>query len=148
MTSTSLAVRELVAERGSNVPVPSVARCMLMIFALKAALRWAGFGWTTCWIRRRVARAPAKVSPHAGVIPAVEHAVAMTGALYPGRALCLEQSLLLYYLLRRRGIGVTYHQGVQAHPFIAHAWVEYRGETINDVVEHVKWFIPIPAPLP
>ncbi len=30
--------------------------------------------------------------------------------------------------------------GIQRYPFMAHAWVEYRGEPINDVPEHVRIF--------
>ena len=72
----------------------------------------------------------------------------MAGALYPGRALCLEQSLALYYLLRRRGVPVRYCQGVQPYPFEAHAWVEYGGTPINDVIDHVTLFARFPDQLP
>jgi hypothetical protein len=78
----------------------------------------------------------------------VEYAVAMAGALYPARAMCLEQSLTLYYLLRREGILVGYCQGAVPYPFESHAWVEYRGEPVNDVAEHVKLFAKLPALLP
>jgi hypothetical protein len=81
-------------------------------------------------------------------VAATEYAVAMAGALYPGRALCLEQSLALYYLLRRRGVAVKFRMGVQAHPFLAHAWIDYRGVPLNDVPEHVKQFVPLPDQLP
>jgi hypothetical protein len=80
-------------------------------------------------------------------VKATEHAVAMAGALYPGRALCLEQSLVLYYLMRRQGVAVNYCQGVQPYPFQAHAWIEYDGEPINDVAEHVKRFARLPEEL-
>jgi hypothetical protein len=80
-------------------------------------------------------------------ILATEHSVAMAGALYPGRALCLEQSLVLYYILRRQGVAVRYRQGVIAFPFEAHAWIEYLGEVINDVPEHARRFVPLPDQL-
>lgn len=79
---------------------------------------------------------------------ATERAVAMAGALYPGRALCLEQSLVLYYLLRRQRVAVRYCQGIQPHPFEAHAWVEYEGKPLNDVAEHAKLFTRFPDQLP
>jgi transglutaminase-like putative cysteine protease len=72
----------------------------------------------------------------------------MAGALYLGRAKCLEQSLALYYLLRRQGVAVAYCQGVQPYPFRAHAWVEYRGQVINDVPEHARFFARLPEQLP
>jgi hypothetical protein len=72
----------------------------------------------------------------------------MAGAMYPGRAMCLEQSLTLYYVLRRMGIHAEYRQGVQPHPFRAHAWVEYEGAPINDLAEHVRLFTLLPNQLP
>ena len=72
----------------------------------------------------------------------------MAGAFYPGRALCLEQSLLLYDVLRRQGVPAKYCQGVKLHPFQAHAWIEYQGQVINDVPEHVKGFARLHEQLP
>lgn len=128
--------------------VPSVFRCGLMIFLLKMSLRMGGFGRTIRWIRRRVEAMPEAASVDLEAIKATEYAIAMAGALYPGRALCLEQSLVLYYLLRQQGVPVKYCQGVQAHPFAAHAWVEYRGAPISDIAEHVKLFRRMPDQLP
>jgi hypothetical protein len=119
-----------------------------MIFALKAALRVYGFGRVIKWIGRRVQSVPATAWLDADHVKVAERAVATAGALYPGRALCLEQSLVLYYLLRRRGIAVRYCHGVMAHPFEAHAWLEYRGEVINDIVEHATQFARLPDQLP
>ena len=128
--------------------VPSVLRAGFTICAVKLSLRLRGYGRTIQWIRRAVERVPADTSADVETVKAAEHAVAMAGALYPGRALCLEQSLALYYLLRRQGVAGKYSQGVQPHPFLAHAWLEYRGEPINDVAEHVKRFARLPDQLP
>ncbi len=128
--------------------VPSVLRCGLLICGLKLALKIRGVAWTVRWIRRRVEAVPADALVDPTVVRDLDYAVAMAAAFYPGRALCLEQSLVLYYLLRRQGVPAKYRQGVQPHPFAAHAWVEYRGELINDVPEHAKWFVPLPDQLP
>jgi len=122
------------------VRVPSILRCGLLILAVKLTLWLRGFGPTTRWIRSRVAAVPTRAMGDSSVVKTMEYAVATAGALYPGRALCLEQSLVLYYLLRRQGVPVTFVMGVQPYPFIAHAWVEYCGHPVNDVVEHVKRF--------
>jgi hypothetical protein len=100
------------------------------------------------WIGKRMAGVPEDTSVMLEMVTAAEHAVALAGALFPGRARCLEQSLVLYYVLRQQGVAVRYHQGIQPHPFEAHAWLEYRGEPINDVAEHVKLFSCLPALLP
>jgi hypothetical protein len=128
--------------------VPSVLRCGAMIFALKAALRIGGFAGVANWIRRRVQSLPATTFVAAEDVTTTESAVATAAALYPGRALCLEQSLVLYYVLRSQGVAVKFRMGVQAHPFAAHAWVEYRGEVLNDVPEHLKAFAPLADDLP
>jgi hypothetical protein len=130
-----------------GIRVPSVLRCGLWLFAIKVALKTRGFGWTIRLIRRHVEPIPGTISTAVEAVLATEHAVALAGALYPGRALCLEQSILLYYLLRRQGVRVTFAMGVQPHPFLAHAWVEYCGKPINDVAEHVKHFTRMPGDL-
>lgn len=122
----------------------SFLRCTVVIAVIKFRLAMQGFSRTVRWIRRQVDDVP--VTEHAGTkaVRAEEYRVAMAAALYPGRAQCLERSLALYLLLRRRGVAVRYRQGVQPFPFKAHAWVEYRGEVINDVPEHAKQFMPLP----
>ena len=127
---------------------PTALRCALMIFALKLSLRLWGFGPVTKWITSRVREVPQSAPSSPSYVRAAERAVARASALYPGRAKCLEQSLVLYYLLRRRGIAVQYCQGVMAYPFEAHAWVEYAGEVLNDIPEHAVSFARLPAPLP
>ena len=124
--------------------VPSVLGAGFTIFAVKLSLKLRGYGRTIRWIQRAVQGVPTDTSADAEVVKAAEHAVAMAGALYPGRALCLEQSLALYYLLRRQGVALAYCHGVRPHPFTAHAWVEYRQEPINDVAEHVELFARFP----
>lgn len=129
------------------IAIPAVLRCGLMIIALKLALATRGLGWTMQWIRRRVVSVAPRPAP-TEVVRNVERAVALAAALYPGRALCLEQSLVLYYVLRRQGVAAKYCQGVQPYPFLAHAWVEYGGEPVNDFAEHIKQFGQLPEQLP
>jgi len=47
---------------------------------------------------------------------------------------CLEQSLVLWWLLRRQGLAAELRIGVrkQAARFEAHAWVEHGGIVLND----------------
>ncbi len=128
--------------------MPSVLSCMAMTLALKASMRIRGLARTLHWIGRRAGGVPSQAPVDSGVVLSVERQVAMAGALYPGRALCLEQSLVLYYILRSKGVPVVYRQGIQAHPFAAHAWIEYEGRPINDIREHTQWFTTLPSVLP
>jgi len=134
--------------RTSRRRVPSVLRCILAIFALKTSLKIRGYAWTLAWIRRHVANVPVVRDVDAALITASEWAVAMAAAFYPGRAQCLERSLVLYYLLRRQGIAVRYCHGAQPYPLVSHAWIEYQGHVINDVPERVNQFSRFPDQLP
>lgn len=127
---------------------PSAVVCGLAVIAFKLALDLAGFDRTIRWIRRRVQGVPVDSAAPIDMVRRADLAVAMTGALYPGRALCMVQSLALYYVLRRRGVAVKYCQGVMPRPFTAHAWVEYRGEVVNDVPDHAEQFLRLPDQLP
>jgi hypothetical protein len=132
----------------ASIRVPTILGCGLMICAARIALKAYGFPATVAWIRKRVERVTVTATPDIATVRQVEHSVALAGGFYPGRAKCLEQSLVLYYVLKRQGVNVRYCQGVLAYPFSAHAWVEYRNEVINDVEEHVKHFARFPDPLP
>jgi hypothetical protein len=80
------------------------------------------------------------------VVNATAKRVVMAAAFFPGRALCLEQSLTLWYLLRRSRIQATFRLGVQAYPFVAHAWVEHAGQPVNESPETLKPLVPLPNP--
>ena len=144
MDAEALRTTTELANRNRQLRPPSLSACGLLIGAAKVALKMVDLRRMLRWMNARAGPGLSEgVDP--AVVAAIERAVALAAALYPGRALCLEQSLVLYYCLRRRGINATFRIGVQAYPFAAHAWVEYRGYPINDVEEHVKWFAPLPA---
>lgn len=57
---------------------------------------------------------------------------------------CLEQSLVLWWLLRRRGIAADLRIGARKDDqrFEAHAWVEFRGMALNSGGEDHLHFTP------
>ena len=148
MAISELAARERAETAVREISVPSVLKSGLMIAALKASLKLRGYKRTIEWIRRRVERVRMRTDVEPSVVKAAEWWVAMAAAFYPGRAQCLERSLVLYYVLRRQGVPVRYCHGVQPWPLISHAWVEYRGAVINDVPERVKAFSRFTDQLP
>lgn len=148
MASPELAGTVQIGSAVREPRVPSVLWSGLMIAALKLSLRTRGFARTLAWVRRRVETVPKAPDVDPAVVKAAEWSVAMAAAFYPGRAQCLERSLVLYYILRRQGVPVRYCHGVQPWPLISHAWVEYRGEVINDVPERVEEFSRFPDQLP
>lgn len=59
-------------------------------------------------------------------------AVDRAAVFYPRRAMCLQRSAVLTWLLRRRGIQAQLIIGCRHTPFYAHAWVEVDGVIVND----------------
>jgi hypothetical protein len=61
-----------------------------------------------------------------------------------GHPTCLEQSLVLWYLLEKQGISARLRIGVRKSPgnFEAHAWVEHDGVALNqgEVHQHYAAF--------
>jgi hypothetical protein len=64
-------------------------------------------------------------------------------------ATCLTRSLLLRWLLRRRGVDTDLRIGVQLveGKLDAHAWVEYEGVPINDAPDVARRFAAFDQPL-
>lgn len=67
----------------------------------------------------------------------------------PFPATCLTRSLLLGWILRRRGVASQLRMGVRlTHGVLdAHAWVEHEGRPINDTQENVERFAAFNEPL-
>jgi hypothetical protein len=62
------------------------------------------------------------------------------------RPKCLARSLAVCNMLADRGIaGAVLRIGVRRNEgdFLAHAWVEFGGETIGDADDHVGTFVPL-----
>ena len=123
---------------------PLVFRCMLALLAAYLACRALG--------GVRAARGAARVVPRpAGLregardrANAIAHAIVCAAALLPGRVQCLEQSIALFVVLRREHLPARLRFGAQAHPFLAHAWVECDGEPLNENREQLARIVPFP----
>ncbi len=125
--------------------IPSAPLCFLVILAVKTALATLGFERArhlTLWLS---AGRGAASGPYMTAAVAIADQVALSAAFFPGRALCLEQSLTLLFLLRRRGLQATFRLGVQPYPFAAHAWIEHDGVAILEDAEFLKPYLPLTA---
>jgi hypothetical protein len=62
---------------------------------------------------------------------------------------CLERSLVLWWLLRARGIGADLRIGArkEADRFEAHAWVEFSGTQLSSEQDPHLHFVPFDGPL-
>jgi hypothetical protein len=121
---------------------PGVAYCMLLLVATDVALRTFGYA-RTLRLARRLSPRPT-VEPSAQLIDQTLHQILKATAFYPGRSLCLEQSIVGYVLLRRAGLAVDLRLGVQPYPFSAHAWVELNGVPITESPEAVAGYSLLP----
>ena len=137
-----------VARAGAPCRQPGVWRSMMTLSLVRLSLVLFGLGRTVRLIRRLDRRRLPRGQHDAATARGIEVAVAKAAALFPGRALCLEQSLTLYALLRRSGLRARLRLGVQSYPFGAHAWVEADGEPLNDIAEHIAFYVPLEDVLP
>ena len=72
----------------------------------------------------------------------------IAGRYVPTNGSCLRQSLLVWWLLRRKGMPAELRIGVRTHEgFTAHAWVEVGGQPVNDVPDVGERFIPFLGPV-
>ena len=81
-------------------------------------------------------------------ILALAEAVNIAARHTPFRITCLSRSLLLCWLLRRRGVSSELRIGVNlsSGSLKAHAWVEYAGQPVNDRADIADEFRPFASP--
>jgi len=111
-------------------------RAVFLLPLAKASLRWRGYNQTYAYLQKRL---KARVSPAAAlgdVSVSAQQTCRMVGAAQRRSLMkftCLEESLVLWYLLRGHGIEARLRIGVRkiGDKFEAHAWVEYGGEALN-----------------
>lgn len=126
------------------IGLTDVLCCMAAIAAMKLSLAHRGFARTVARIHALTPNAMLGPDAPDEVVARLDRLVAIAAAWYPGRALCLERSLVLYERLRRAGAHADLRLGVQAAPFASHAWIERHGAPLNDVLEHTEQFTPVP----
>lgn len=128
-----------------------VLEAMLGLVATRLGLRIAGLQrWKnmTAWLTRQEMKNAAARPPVASEaqIARLEQAAARR---LPFTANCLEQSLVLLWLLRKRGIAAELRIGArkEANRFEAHAWVEFEGVILNDAGNQHPHFVPFERPV-
>lgn len=107
-----------------------------MLLWLRVSLRARGYGSTLAILQKRLQKSGAPATDELRARLIVENACRMVNAAVrygPGKSSCLEQSLTLWFLLRRAGVAANLRIGVrkEAEKFEAHAWVECEGEALN-----------------
>jgi hypothetical protein len=114
---------------------PSVAVCMVTIAFVDTYARLRGLR-RTLQLAASLARRPefdvGELDARSPLVDETVRRVSLAAAFYPRRALCLEQSLALCLLLRRRGVAAELRLGAQPKPFYAHAWIEVNGVPVAE----------------
>jgi Transglutaminase-like superfamily len=104
--------------------------------------RWKAFlGWLAPRVVPDGAASAASLEETSHRIARMEEATARN--LFFGTN-CLEQSLVLWWLLRMRGIAGELRIGARkdVNRFEAHAWIEFHGAVLNDPGEEHLHFAP------
>lgn len=80
---------------------------------------------------------------------AVARMVGAAARRSPARTNCLHRSVVLWWLLRRRGMASELRIGsrLRDDKLEAHAWVECSGEALNDSEDVHERFVPFDRPI-
>jgi len=130
-----------------------ILRAALLLPLTEVGLRALGFQRCKQLAEKLFLPAP----PSATLSPALQREAALrilravrSAELHgPAHPNCLERSMTLWWMLRRRGVEGELHIGArkEAARFEAHAWVELRGEVLNDSAEVHAHYARFDAPL-
>jgi hypothetical protein len=126
-------------------------RRVLVLAALLLPLVWAAvrvLGFARVHARLGTAGAPDAPSPVADPVR-IGYLVNAAAGLPLVPATCLTRSLLLNWLLRRRGVRSELRIGVrmEGSALDAHAWVECEGRPVNDAPDVGRRFAAFDGPL-
>jgi hypothetical protein len=116
--------------------LPVVLASLVLLPAVQLSLRFRGFKRTALTLAARSERQAVPARPDEAR-PAAEGVGLVAGRSVIG-ARCLGRSLVLWFLLRRRGVDAELMIGADMPrdgELPAHAWVEVAGEPVNDALD-------------
>ncbi|MGQ9908263.1 MAG: lasso peptide biosynthesis B2 protein [Candidatus Flexifilum sp.] len=131
--------RSLIRKRRRFADLPPaeralVLRALFLLLLVAGARRFVSFRRLRDWLMRLIPPAPpVEHDPLTAARRTAELVAAAAGGL-PFTPNCLERSLVLWALLRARGIAGDLHFGVRRDRdrLDVHAWVEYSAVVLND----------------
>jgi hypothetical protein len=122
---------------------------VVLMSTVRVSLRSRGFGRTVDLLAARSTRPPRRAAE--GEALDVAEAVSLVAARRLVGGSCLPRSLVLWFLLRRRGIDAELVVGAgpaEGGPLPAHAWVEVDGDPLDDDPDVRRRFGSFGVPLP
>lgn len=81
---------------------------------------------------RRIKKKLKPSSQDDSLLPTLIDALNQACLYFPIRVKCLEWAVSLTLMAIKSGIDCQFSIGVQAKPFSAHAWAEYKGKVLYD----------------
>ncbi len=122
-------------------------RAAALLPVIGISLRIRGYKKTQEWLRRRLRDQAGPWSSADDSHERMERTCRMVRAAeHHGlvRSTCLQESLALWYLLRRQNISSSLRIGVRkgSGKFEAHAWIEYEGRPLNQSEELHQHYFP------
>ncbi len=127
-----------------------VIRAMFLLPIVATSLKTVGLRRTRSWLGRSGLgpTIPSTEQTRANVRRAAQM-VAVACRRHPLRSSCLPRTIVLWSVLRRRGIDADVRIGVRSDSqgeFQAHAWLEWNGEVLNDDAEIGSQYLPFNGP--
>jgi hypothetical protein len=122
--------------------------CALLLPLVGVALRTVGLARIQARVQGSRVAAPSRMSPDE--IKSLGELVNIAARHHPFPATCLSRSLLLQWLLHRRGIPSELRLGARVSDgtLFAHAWVELDGMPVNDEANVAGRFSTLKRPSP
>jgi transglutaminase superfamily protein len=123
-----------------------VLRAMFLLPVVATSLKTLGLRRTQSWLTRNSLgpMVPSTEQTRTNVRRAAQM-VAVACRRRPLPSSCLPRTIVLWSLLRRRGIATDVRIGARSNSqgeFQAHAWLEWNGEVLNDVADVGRQYLP------
>ena len=108
-------------------------RALILLPMVRASLRLRGYNRTYVSLQKKLHQEVGLPSGSAKEVEKTSRMVRVALRYSPARFTCLEQSLTLWYLLRKQGVATQLRIGVRKMDgkFEAHAWVEHEGVALQ-----------------
>ena len=110
-------------------------RAVALLPMVRISLRSRGYKKTQEWLERRLEEGgtPERAGDRAASIEKTCRMVRAAAHYGIGNSSCLDESLVLWWLLRKAGVVASLRIGVrkEKQEFAAHAWVEHEGVALN-----------------
>lgn len=133
----SIQSKALAASRLSPTDWLLVAQSWVLLVVGEVALRIFGFSRIQQVIESAKPRRNTQVGDFNRLFRRISNMTDIAARNHILSFTCLRRSMVIAWLLRRRGVPATIHLGVRkdAPDFEAHAWVEYSGQRTEDIDE-------------